>query len=357
MPEYGHELSERKKQLLKAIVEVHIRRGDPVGSKFLIQDMQSSLSSATIRNEMAELESLGYLEQPHTSAGRIPSRKGYRLYVDCLMRGYTPTGSEREKIASLEHTKQEELDSILRDASRIASVLTEYAAFYIKARPLDLCVKRFDLVLTDAYRFLLVMTFAGGRVVTKSIRLTFPIDSHVLRRLALLRNQYVAGRRMRQITVPVIVKMESEMGVYNVLITPLLKSIYGAMRDLESGDIRFEGLNRLLRYPEFADPVRIRSLFDMMDSREEFLDMLESADASCVNVIIGNDTGIDSIDNSALVFYSLQRGGEVLGAVGVIGPYRMPYEKVVALVGEIGRTVEQMLADEGLRPGLPGREG
>ena len=104
MPENGRELSERKKQLLKAIVEVHIRRGEPVGSKFLIQDMQSSLSSATIRNEMAELESLGYLEQPHTSAGRIPSRKGYRLYVDCLMRGYTPTGSEREKIASLEHT-------------------------------------------------------------------------------------------------------------------------------------------------------------------------------------------------------------------------------------------------------------
>ena len=357
MKECDGELGERKKQILKAIVEVHIRRGEPVGSKFLIQDKQISLSSATIRNEMAELEEMGYLEQPHTSAGRIPSRKGYRFYVDALMQGYSVTQHEREQLGTLERAKQEELDRILQAAARVASAVTDYPAFFVKARPSNLYIRRFDTVFTDPYHFLLVMTTTCGRVLTKSMRLTFPVDLHVLRRLTSLLNRYVAGKRMKEITVPVIVKMESEMGVYNILVTPILKSVYGAMRELESGDIRFEGINRLLRYPEFSDLDRIRSLFDMMDSREEFLEMVEQGDRDRVNVIIGSDTGIDSIDNSALVFRTLEQDGETVGAVGIIGPCRMPYEKVVALVDALARKVMDMLADDGLRPGLPGREG
>ena len=347
-------LSDRKRMLLKAIIEVHIRRGEPVGSKFLIQDKQISLSSATIRNEMAELEQMGYLEQPHTSAGRIPSKRGYRFYVDALLDRYVLTPAEGEELGRLHAAKQEETDRILNDAAKMLSRMTNYTSVAVRLRAPEIVVKRFDTLLHDPYHFLLIMTCASGEIKTKSLRLTFPIDTRVLQRLTALLNETIAGIEVSEITMQQVLFMEREMGVYNIMVNPIIKCVFGTMREEGEGDIRFEGVNRLLQYPEFFDADRIRQLFDLIDSKEEILEIIENSDCRRTNIEIGSDTGVDVIDNSTLIFRTVQRHGRPIGAVGVIGPCRMDYERVVTLVDKTARTVSDMLADNGARLGLPG---
>ena len=164
-------LSERKKLILKAIVEAHIAEGEPVGSKSLMANQQIVCSSATIRNEMAELEAMGYLEQPHTSAGRVPSEKGYRFYVDSLIEHYAMTAREIYQINELLKAKMAELDQILLTASKVASSLTNYTAFAIKPKAQAVGISRFDAVYMDEKSFILVMIAPGNRVKTKHVRL------------------------------------------------------------------------------------------------------------------------------------------------------------------------------------------
>ena len=161
------ELSERKKRILKAIVDAHIVDGEPVGSKYLMQDEHLKVSSATIRNEMAELEAMGYLEQPHTSSGRVPSELGYRFYVDSLIESYAMTTNEITEINKLLKSKMNELDQILVAASKVAGNLTNYTSFMIKPRASSVRIKRFDVVYVDRHSLLLILISDGGSVLTK----------------------------------------------------------------------------------------------------------------------------------------------------------------------------------------------
>ena len=169
MSEQHGELSERKKLILKAIVEAHIRGGEPVGSKYITESKQLSCSSATIRNEMAELETLGYLEQPHTSAGRIPSKLGYRLYVDTLLEEYAMTAKEIAQINQLMKVKMSELDQILDKASKVASNLTNYTGFAIKPRAHAVTVTKYEAAMIDANSFILIIVASNGAVKTRNI--------------------------------------------------------------------------------------------------------------------------------------------------------------------------------------------
>ena len=166
-----YELSERKKLILKAIVDAHIADGEPVGSKYLMENKQIPCSSATIRNEMAELEAMGYLEQPHTSAGRVPSERGYRFYVDSLVEHYAMTAREIYQINELLQAKMAELDQILLTASKVASNLTNYTAMAIKPKSSRAAIRRFDAVYMDEKSFILVLVASGNRVKTKNVRL------------------------------------------------------------------------------------------------------------------------------------------------------------------------------------------
>ena len=168
-----NELSERKKLILKAIIDAHINMGEPVGSKYLTQNKQITYSSATIRNEMAELEDMGYLEQPHTSAGRVPSELGYRFYVDSLIQRYRMTASEINELRSMLRAKITELDGILAQATKIASALTHYTALSVKPRETQICVSRFETIFLDSRNFILVMIISHGVVKTKYIKLDF----------------------------------------------------------------------------------------------------------------------------------------------------------------------------------------
>ena len=201
------ELSERKKLILKALVEAHIEGGEPVGSKYIVQNNLLTCSAATIRNEMAELEQMGYLVQPHTSAGRVPSEMGYRFYVDSLVEQYAQTTREVVQINQLLKAKMAEIDQILDTASRLASSMTNYTGIAIKPKATSATMQKFEVVSIDDDHFALLMITASGVVKTKKIKTYSSFDSIHLRRLCDLMNENLCGLSADMITLPTIMEL------------------------------------------------------------------------------------------------------------------------------------------------------
>ncbi len=342
------DLSERKKQILKAIIDAHIADGEPVGSKSLMERGQIPCSSATIRNEMAELEALGFLEQPHTSAGRVPSERGYRFYVDSLIEHYAMTAREIYQINELLKEKMAELDHILLTASKVASNLTNYTAFAIKPRASSVTVRRFDAVYLDEHTFILVLVTSGGRVKTKTVRLhdTPPISQAVTDLLAAVCNEHLHDLSANEITLPIMIEMERAMGDRSPLISVTVKVIYEAMSELDEGELKVSGMDRLLEYPEFSDPDRMKEVLGAIESKDDILNMVSGAGHEGVNVVIGSESAVKVMDHSALVYKPIVKDGRTVGAIGVLGPARMDYAKVLATIEGISGSIETMLGAE-----------
>ena len=342
-----HELSERKKRILKAIVDAHIVDGEPVGSKYIMQDEHLNCSSATIRNEMAELEALGYLEQPHTSAGRVPSELGYRFYVDSLIESYAMTTSEITEINKLLKSKMNELDQILLAASRLAGNLTNYTSFVMKPRASSVSIKRFDVIYVDRHSLLLVMISDGGAVVTKRLSIEQGVSQLTASDLAVALNDHIAGLTANEITLPIIVELENAMGDKSGIVNPIIKIIYESMNELDDGDLKVSGMDRLLQYPEYSNKDHLRELLGALENKEDILDLVSDSDGEGVSVVIGSESSVKVMNNSALVFKPVVRDGKTLGAIGIIGPRRMDYAKVVATIEGLAGNVESIL-NEGI---------
>ena len=345
---YDGELSERKKQILKAIIEAHIQGGEPVGSKYLMQSV--SCSSATIRNEMAELETMGYLEQPHASAGRVPSELGYRFYVDSLRRDYAMTAHDIEEINKLMKVKMAELDQILTAASKVASNLTNYTGFAIKPGNSTVSISRFETFYIDGHTLALVMLLPGATVKTKKIVLDSHIDEETVSVLGKALNLCLAGLTVEEITLPIIMKLEAVMGDNARLISPIVKSIYAVMNDVDRGELKVSGLNRLLQYPEYSDTERFGEILSTFEQKEDLLNLVSENSDEGLSVFIGSESSVKVMDQSTIVFKPIKKNGRTVGAVGVVGPRRMDYAKVLATLESIGGNISSFIDDA--PPGL-----
>ncbi len=337
------QLSERKKRILKAIVDAHIVDGEPVGSKYIMQDEHLNCSSATIRNEMAELEALGYLEQPHTSSGRVPSELGYRFYVDSLIESYAMTTREITEINKLLKSKMNELDQILMAASKVAGNLTNYTSFVIKPKASEVKIKRFDVIFVDRHTLLLIMISDRGAVVTKRLTLEMNVSEMTATDLAAILNERISGLTANEITLPIIVEIENAMGDKSQIVTPIIKIIYESMNELDGGDLKVSGMDRLLQYPEYSNKDQLRELLGALENKEDILDLVSTPESDGVNVVIGSESSVKVMNNSALVFKPVVRDGKTLGAIGIIGPRRMDYAKVVATIEGLAGNVESLL--------------
>ena len=344
------QLSERKKRILKAIVDAHIVDGEPVGSKYIMQDEHLNCSSATIRNEMAELEALGYLEQPHTSSGRVPSELGYRFYVDSLIESYAMTTNEITEINKLLKSKMNELDQILLAASKLAGNLTNYTSFLIKPRASSVSIKRFDVIYVDRHSLLLVMISDSGAVVTKRLSIDRSVSQLTASDLAMALNDHIAGLTANEITLPIIVELENAMGDKAAIVNPIIKIIYESMNELDGGDLKVSGMDRLLQYPEYSNKDQLRELLGAFEKKEDILELVSDSEGDGVNVVIGSESSVKVMNNSALVFKPVVRDGKTLGAIGIIGPRRMDYAKVVATIEGLAGNVESILNENGMIP-------
>ena len=340
-------LTPRKVQILKAIVDAHITHGEPVGSKYLSQDVAIPASPATIRNEMAELEEMGYLIQPHTSAGRVPSELGYRLYVDALIQQYSETKSEIDEINDRLRYKLTEMDEILSEASRLAASFTDYTGIAFKAGAGKVRVQRFNSVLLSQTDFLLVMTFGKDVVKSKKIHLSFKIDEDVLRRFTEALNIYLVNLTGDEIAMPTIVKLEAIMGAASEMVHPTIKVIYEAIAELDSADVKLDGIAKLLKYPEYSDVTRLRSLLGVLEEKDRLMEVITSHTDSDggIHVYIGTENDSDVMQGTTMIFKSVNVGGSQV-AIGVIGPKRMNYQHVIDMISKLATGIEK-LGDSG----------
>ena len=341
-------LSPRKRQILRAIVDAHINHGEPVGSKYLSQEGLISCSSATIRNEMAELEEMGYLVQPHTSAGRVPSELGYRFYVDSLIEQYSHTRDEIDEINERLRYKLTEMDEILAEASKIASSFTDYMGIAFKSGKGKVRINRFDSVYISPRDFLLVMMFSGDVVKPKTIHLSFSLTKEDLRRFTEALNLYLVNLESDAITMPIIVRLESIMGGLSAMVHPTVKVIYETMNELDTADIKLDGVTNLLQYPEYSDASKVRGLLGILEEKDRIIDVISSHTATTedgISVYIGTEDGQDVMSNSTIIFKNISVGGTQL-AIGVIGPKRMNYQKVIGMITRLASGLDRMFGED-----------
>ncbi len=341
----GEELNERKKQILKAVIEAHISQGEPIGSKYLMQSQSIALSSATIRNEMAELEQMGYLEQPHTSAGRVPSEAGYRFYVNSLMEDYRLTGGELQELNNLVKEKAAQLDQILDKAGRLMSSVTNYTSLALRPKQRSHAVKRYKTVLLDAHTYLLSILLEADQVKTQCIHCDADIDESMLLHLEQTLNTHLTGVSIEEVTLPVMLKMEESMGQGSFLVSSAVKRIYDALHEGDGDALKLDGVTRLLEYPEYSNTEQLRNMLFSFEDKENVFDVILNAKNEGVNVYIGSENPLDASHNSSLVFQTISSGERVLGAIGVIGPRRMDYSKVIKTVEYLTKSITQMLTE------------
>ena len=336
------DISSRKKKILAAVIEEYIRTAEPVGSKAIAASADLGCSSATIRNELAELVSMGYLEQPHTSAGRVPTPQGYRMYVNELMHRQKLSLEETEEINRSLNEKLRELDHLVSNVGALASSLTNYPAMAIAAPP-PATIKRFDLIYIDANTFIIVAMMSNNTVKNKLVRLPVSVGQDMIQRLSSVFNANFTDVTEERIT-PILIRsteraVDDTMGLTGVIASFALE----ILSESQEAKTCVTGTNRLLSQPEFQDPAKAHELMSYLSDARHLHDLDAIDCGGDVKVLIGPENVAEELRDSSVVLASYDMGGETKGLIGVVGPTRMDYSTVAAKLSLIAQALSQRL--------------
>ena len=324
-------MTERRKRILRAVVEHYIETAEPVGSKIIADLAQLDCSSATIRNEMATLEKMGYLEQPHTSAGRIPSPAGYRFYVNELMEKHKLSMQETERINEAMHLKMRELDRVIDQAGKLVSQFTNYPAFALTAGRDRIYISRYDLLMVDPNSFIVVAMTNTNVVKNKLVHLPSNITEPQLQLLNALLNTSFTGKTLQEITPDLMQVAEKAAGSSYGLISLVVSFAMEVLDDLEHSNIHTAGASQLLNHPEVDKAHKLLTyLADDPNLAHLTAPMMSESEDEGPKVFIGPENVAEELKDTSVVLASYDIGDGMKGVIGVVGPTRMDYAKVTA---------------------------
>ena len=323
------DLTDRKKRILRAIIENYIQTAEPVGSKAIAESSGLDLSSATIRNEMADLEGMGLLEQPHTSAGRIPSSKGYRLYVNELMEQHKLSMQETQRINDALHLKMAELDRVIDQAGKIVSQLTRYPAFALASGASKVTIRRFDLLMVEQNSFIVVILTDTNAVRNKLMRLPEDLSEPQLQLLNTLLNTTFTGLTLDQITPELMRVAHHAAGEAYGLISLVVSFAMEVLEELENRSVHTAGIANLLNHPEYKSLEQAKPLMSYL-SEEDDPSRFPVPKDDPMKIVIGPENVAEELKNTSVVVASYDIGDGMRGIIGVVGPTRMDYAKVTA---------------------------
>ena len=345
------DLDGRKMMILTIVVERFIKTGEPVGSKYVAQYMNHCVSSATVRNDMAALEEAGFLEQPHASAGRIPTHLGYRVYIDRLMEAKPLTREEKGQIDALFNVRNADPDRLLEDAAKSLADLTRLASISTTMVPTTVTVRRIDIIPAGPRTVVILLIASSGVIKNKVCRVDFAVTPQVLDFFRKYVNSRFRGQSLEGVSKLYLQSVAVALGEYSRVFTPLLVCIFDLCRQIYAGRYYVEGETNLLTYQEFT-PVA-HDLLTFLNKREEMLRLINE-EMKDKNVSIGKEAGKSELADSSIVIARYNVGSSRSGIIGIVGPVRMDYPKLIPHIqyfaDTLGRLLTEISEEEDITP-------
>ena len=341
------ELDDRKKKILQAVIRNYLETGEPVGSRTISKDTDLNLSSATIRNEMADLEEMGYILQPHTSAGRIPSDKGYRLYVDTMMEE-----KEREVVELKEMLveRQDKMETLLKQVAKVLARNTQYATMISAPQVKRNKLKFIQLSRVDARQILAVIVIEGNVIKNNILEVDEALSDETLLKLNILLNTNLNGLSIDEINLGMIAVMKQQAGIHSDIVGEVVDAVAEAIRAEEDLEIYTSGTNNIFRYPELADQQKASELINTFEEKQLLGELLQETSAgeenTGIQVYIGSETPVQSMRDCSVVTATYELGGGMKGTIGIVGPKRMDYDKVVGTLRTIQTQLDELYRRE-----------
>ena len=331
------ELSERQITILDAVIRNYLATGEPVGSRTISKYTDLNLSSATIRNEMSDLEEMGYIVQPHTSAGKIPSDKGYRLYVDHLIEQNEKKDKEISDMKEFVIEKTEKMDKILKQAAKMLATNTNYATLVSAPDVNHNKVKFIQLSQVDDQHLLAVIVMNNNMVRNKMVNLYEALDNETILKLNILLNTSLNGLAMNEINLGTIARLKEQAGIHSGIVSDVLDALVQTFAESEDLKIYTSGATNILKYPELSDSDSAATLLSAFEEKEELASLVTESlsdsektdNGTGIQVYIGNESPIQTMKDCSVVTATYDLGEGVKGTIGIVGPKRMDYEKVM----------------------------
>ncbi|MBQ2935385.1 MAG: heat-inducible transcription repressor HrcA [Lachnospiraceae bacterium] len=340
------QLDERKVKILQAIIRNYLETGEPVGSRTISKYTDLNLSSATIRNEMADLEEMGYILQPHTSAGRIPSDKGYRLYVDAMME---EKEKELEELKEMMIEKEDKMDHLLKQVAKLLAVNTNYATMISAPVVHKNKLKFIQLSRVDTHQLLAVIVMEGNVIKNNILHVTEELNDETLLKLNILLNTNLNGMALEEINLGTISMMKQQAGTHSDIVADVIDAIAEGIKAEEDLQIYTSGANNIFKYPELSDNQKASEIINTFEEKQMLTELVQERLAdeenTGIQVYIGNETPIQTMKDCSVVTATYELGEGMRGTIGIIGPKRMDYDKVVSTLKTITHQLDDLYKD------------
>ena len=335
------EMSERKLKILHAIIQNYLETGEPVGSRTISKYTDLNLSSATIRNEMADLEEMGYIIQPHTSAGRIPSDKGYRLYVDMLME---EKEQELNEMQDQMLDKADKMDQLLKQAAKVLATNTNYATMVSTPMNNSNKIKFIQLSMVDEEQVIAVIVLGGNVIKNKIINIDEPISNENLLKLNMLLNTTLNGMSIEEINLGLIARLKEQAGIHSQVVGYVLDAV--AIHVDDDMQIYTSGATNIFKYPELSDNQSAQEIISAFEEKQQLSELvtqtLAQDENTGIQVYIGDETPVQTMRDCSVVTATYELGDGMKGTIGIIGPKRMDYEHVLKSMKRLQTELDQM---------------
>lgn len=337
------QLDERKTKILQAIIRNYLETGEPVGSRTISKYTDLNLSSATIRNEMADLEELGYIVQPHTSAGRIPSDKGYRFYVDAMME---EKGREVADMKEMLLEKEDKMEALLKQVVRVLAQSTNYATMISAPQIHRNKLKFIQLSRVDQGQILAVIVVEGNMIKNHMLDVPDGLDDETLLKLNMLLNTHLTGLPIEQINLGLIAALKQQAGIHSAIVGEVLDAVAEVIKEEEDLEIYTSGANNIFKYPELADHRKASELISTFEEKQALSALvqenLSDENNTGIQVYIGDEAPIRNMKDCSVVTATYELDEGMKGAIGIIGPKRMDYDKVIGTLQSLMHQLDDL---------------
>lgn len=337
------QLDERKIKIMQAIIRNYLETGEPVGSRTISKYTDLNLSSATIRNEMADLEEMGYILQPHTSAGRIPSDRGYRLYVDTMME---EKDKELEELKEMMLEREDKVDHLLKQVAKLLAVNTNYATMISAPTVHRNKLKFIQLSRVDVNQLLAVIVIEGNVIKNNILSVSEELTDETILKLNILLNTHLNGLALEEISLGMITVLKQQAGLHSGIVGDVIDAIAEGINADEDLEIYTSGANNIFKYPELADQQKASEIINTFEEKQLLTELVQetlSDEANTgIQVYIGNETPIRTMKDCSVVTATYELGEGMRGTIGIIGPKRMDYDKVVGTLKTITHQLDDL---------------